>query len=543
MSRPAAYVAIAFGFGILAAEYVSLWIVLATSGVLAVASASSRRKSYRSVLAIVAGAFLIGAWRYQLGRTIAHDDISRFVRSVDAMIGTIASDLEIGNDQMRFVLLVDAVRSPQGWRRASGRVMVSAYPSEWSTKPESVVHRLEYGNRMLIEARPYLPTGPTNPGRLSWKDYLGRRGIYSCATLRDVSKIGFFDSSRFHFCEQRSIGCDVGRVVPTAKESNPVVRMALRAKSRLVASIERLAAGEGGAVIAGMVIGSYAYLPPDVCRNFSRTGTLHLLAASGFNCWVLIFLVSPLLGLVRVYPRWRGALVIVFMLGYVLMVGGKPSLVRAAIMASLMLIARPLGRVSDTISLFFVAAIIILSINPASLFDVGFQLSFLAVWAIIYVSPIIGANSLLSWAGIVNRDPSAPRSAKHFALRKLTGSLGSTAIATIAVSLVTAPVIAYYFNYVSLVSVPANVAVGLGVPVVFGAGLASPVASQAGPLGEVVGFIGSQTTNAMLTVVNVLGEMKWSAISVASPSVLAIVGYYVILHAVLNWLRSRDGAR
>jgi competence protein ComEC len=207
-----------------------------------------------------------------------------------------------------------------------------------------------------------------------------------------------------------------------------------------------------------------------------------------------------------------------------------------------MLLARPLKRTTNTISLFFIAGLVILAIDPGNLFDVGFQLSFLAVWAIIYVSPIIGAGSVLQWAGLAVRDPSAPRKRRHLVLRKFAGALAATAIATIAVTLVTAPAVAYYFNYFSLVSVPANMAVELGVPIVFADGFLSPVAVHIGLLGDAVGSIGTWTTRAMLAVVNELGGLRWSAVSVASPGPLAILGYYVILHAALGYVRSRDAA-
>ncbi|MGB9619738.1 MAG: ComEC/Rec2 family competence protein, partial [Armatimonadota bacterium] len=189
--------------------------------------------------------------------------------------------------------------------------------------------------------------------------------------------------------------------------------------------------------------------------------------------------------------------------------------------------------------LFFIAALVILIIDPANLFDVGFQLSFASVWAIIRVSPILGAKSLLNWAGLVEPGPQA-RLGVRFVLRKLGGVLGATAVATLAVTLVTAPVVAYYFNYVSLVSIPANMAVEFGVPVVFAVGFLSPVGAHFGFLGSLLGYVGDTTARAMLSVVDTLGDLRWSAVSVESPGVLAILGYYVILFGVLSYVRSKN---
>ena len=525
----AAYVAIAFGSGILAAEYVPLWLCAVVSGAIVVAATAPARKKSRAGLAIVAAAFVLGAWRYDIGRGIPIDDISRHIAAATAMQGTAASDLEGSEGRVRFVFRVDQARFPEGWRRASGRVMVSVYSdsrygSGQAPRPIAAVPRLEYGSRAWISAALYRPLDPTNPGRFSWREYLARNGIYSCATVRSASQV---------------------ELLPR-RGGNPLVGLALRARHGLADSISSLPPREENreqkSVIVGMVLGTYAYLPSSTFRNFSRTGTLHLLAASGYNCYVLLFLMGPLLRLVRVLPKWRGAAVILAILLYVFMAGAKPSLVRAAIMSSLVLVARPLKRVPDTIGLFFIAGLIILAIDPANLFDVGFQLSFLAVWAIIYVTPIIGGRSVLNWAGLAVRDPSASPKRRYLVLRKFAGALAATAIATTAVTLVTAPVVAYYFNYFSLTSLPANMAVELGVPVVFAVGFLSPVAVHIGWLGAAVGWIGTETTRLMLAVVNELGAMRWSAVSVASPGPLAILGYYVILHAALGCVRSRNAA-
>ncbi|MGC8861825.1 MAG: ComEC/Rec2 family competence protein [Armatimonadota bacterium] len=522
IGSPASFVAIAFGSGVLAAEYAPLWLCGCVSLlVLVVLSARVRRRAL-STAAILAAAFLVGAWRYDVGRIVAADDVCRFVPYVTAVEGLVASDAEADRGRIRFVLRVDRARVRGDWSRASGRIIVSVYPERRrdtvrEPRQRPTVPDVQYGARLRIMTSPYLPPEPTNPSSFSWRAYLARKGIYSCVSVRDRSKIELL----------------------AGNGANPLIEYALRARHGLVRSIDRLYHLREGSVTAGMVLGMYSYLPEPTLRSFSRTGTLHLLAASGYNCWVLVFLLTPLLKLARVLPRWRGLFVIAAIIMYLLMVGGKPSLMRAAIMASLVLLARPLKRVPDTTVLFFIAALVILIIDPANLFDVGFQLSFASVWAIIRVSPILGAKSLLNWAGLVEPGPQA-RLGVRFVLRKLGGVLGATAVATLAVTLVTAPVVAYYFNYVSLVSIPANMAVEFGVPVVFAVGFLSPVGAHFGFLGSLLGYVGDTTARAMLSVVDTLGDLRWSAVSVESPGVLAILGYYVILFGVLSYVRSKN---
>ena len=187
--------------------------------------------------------------------------------------------------------------------------------------------------------------------------------------------------------------------------------------------------------------------------------------------------------------------------------------------------------------------------NPSYLFDIGFQLSFLAVWGLIAVAPVL--ETLL-------RRTSLPRPAypprRRFGERwvskvgRQAGSwlgreLASVGVATAAVSLATAPIVAYYFNYFSLVSVPANLAVAFAVPAVFLDSFLSPITAHIPHCAGWIGAIGTVSTRAMLSSVDYLGSMRYSALAVRSPGVPAIVGYYVILYAAAGYVRSRFAAR
>ena len=279
---------------------------------------------------ILAAAFVLGAARHSVSRGIAPNDISRLYHVI-AFQGTVASDPEGDEDRVRFVFRVDRAQTRGDWRAATGEVMVSLYSRDVarraSPEPRSrgegeAMPQLEYGDRASIIGPVYQPRDPTNPGRFSYRDYLARQGIYACASVGRASLI---------------------RRLP-ARSGNPLVALALKARHHIAASIEKIHPREEASVIIGMVLGTYAYLPDETFRNFSRTGTLHLLAASGFNCYVLLFLTGPLLRLMRVFPKYRGIATVFVILVYLFAAGAKPSLVRAAVMSSLMLLARPLKR-------------------------------------------------------------------------------------------------------------------------------------------------------------------------------------------------------
>ncbi len=357
-----AVVAVAFAAGILAGDRFGLAgcaLVAASAALLGLLMVPAQR---RATLLLVAAVVVCGALRYAADRSVAPDDVSRFCRQVRAIEGTVASDIGGAPDSRRLSFRVSRARVGDKWRAASGDVMVTMYLA-----PEQSLPRLEYGDRLRLAVHPYIPYEPTNPGQFSWKNYLERHGIYCCASVRDRSRVTVLSKSSSH----------------------SIVRAAFAGKRYLVSSIYRIHSREVASVMSGVVLGTYAYLDDDTLRDFTRTGTLHVLAASGYNCLVLLIIASPLLRLLRVLPRYRWGVMVLLIALYLLMVGPVPSMLRAAVMAILVLLAAPFKRVPDYKNLFYVAAFLVLLFNPSHLFDIGFQLSFLAVLGLIAVAPVL----------------------------------------------------------------------------------------------------------------------------------------------------------
>ncbi|MGQ9454571.1 MAG: ComEC/Rec2 family competence protein [Armatimonadota bacterium] len=479
------------------------------------------KMSYTTSTILLATLFL-GSWRYHLLLNTPPNDVSHYINRLQAIEGTVITDPESNGLRTSFVVRVERARTPDGWKSSTGKVMMVTYRNQRSQESRQAVQvgRIEYGDRVKISVQFYKPSPPTNPGNFSWKTYLAKKGIYVYGSAWRDNQI----------------------VILQQRTGNIVLHTAYRVRHAIVSAIYKVYPWPECSVITGMILGTYAYLPQEVLRDFCRTGTMHILAASGYNCWMLAFLLTPLLSLMRVMPRWRGPVVICCIIFYVLIVGNKPSLVRAAAMITLALLATTIKRIPNPKNLFFVAGLVILAMDPASLFDVGFQLSFLAVWGIIHVSPIIGATSILTATGIIGQNRQAEQGIAPQLARKVIGALEVTTIATVSATLLTAPLVAYYFNYVSLVSLPANLAVGLSVPAVFVAGFLAPFGASVDLIRDILAPAGAGATRIILGVVNYLGSAQYSAVSIPSPSPIGIMGYYVVLHALLHYLKTGRSA-
>lgn len=517
-----AVVALAFAAGIVLADYVPIvgcLLLVVTLLLLELLLVPAR---YRATVVLVSLIALSGAFRYACDRSIAMNDVSRFGRGASAFEGVVASDAGGDTDSRRMTFRVSRVRAAGRWRDASGDVMLSLRPGDGCAIPS-----LAYGDRARIAARPYVPLEPTNPGQFSWKGYLARHGIYACASVSDPGQIEILHKSRAH----------------------SILGAALVAKHYLVSAISKIHPVREASVMSGVVLGTYAYLDDDTLQQFTRTGTLHVLAASGYNCFILLFFASPILKLFRVFPRHKGVIMVFLIAAYMLMVGPMPSLVRAGVMSSLMLLASPLRRIPDYTNLFYVAALVLLILNPSNLFDIGFQLSFLAVWSLIMVVPLIEAvmarTNLSELQGQKRWRGSSHRFFRfvQYARGKLVGIFASTLVGTIAVGLVTAPVVAYYFHYFSLTSLPANLAVAFLEPLVFFDSFASSVTALVPHCSGFIGLLGTLSTRAMLGIVGYFGSMRHSSIAMQSPGVLGIIGYYLVLLSLAGYARSRFAER
>jgi len=500
-----ALVAISFAAGIAAAQRWEFGAIVAAAA-LVVPVVSLVARGHKSTILICAALLILGAGRSNLSSKPSPTDISRLLPGVTAFEGSVASDVESRDQTVRFVLRAKKATLDARSRHVDGLVAVTLYP-------EAEAPPVRYGDILRIEARAYVPHPSTNPGQFSWRDHLARQGIHSSASVKRPGRL----------------------TVTPGVGGNPLLRTGTKIRDHIVAAIYRVHGDDHAPLIAGMALGTYAYLPDETFRAFVRTGTLHLLAASGFNCFVVVFLVGGALKLAGITPKWRAIATAIAVVAYLFIAGPMPSLRRATAMAVLYLLAVIVGRPSHLKNILFASALILLIAEPSKLFDVGFQLSYLSVGALVYVGPIISAL-----VRIANTDTSRPkRSAGRRLWRKSAGEFAAVFAGTLTITLVTTPISAHYFNSVSLVSIPANVAMAGGVWAIFVDGLLCPVAAHYPPAAAALATVGGIVTNAMLRIVRYMGSLPYASVTVASPRGLGLCGYYAILLTALAYTKDR----
>ena len=275
---------------------------------------------------------------------------------------------------------------------------------------------------------------------------------------------------------------------------------------------------EQGALARGMVLGQDGALTEDVREDFRATGLAHLVAASGANVILLATLVLALGTAAGLGLSARLWLALVLVAAYVPLAGAGPSIQRAGVMGAAGLVAALAGRPASRWYALLLAAALTLAWNPHAAADPGWQLSFAAVLSLLALVPALRAR--LGAAG-------------------LPPMLTEALAVTIAATLGTAPLIALYFERLSLVSLPANV-------------LAAPAVAPVMWLGTIAGSLG-QVAPALAAPVAALaalplGYLTWLAeraaalpfadIAVPSPGPLGVLATYgAAAAAALAWRR------
>ena len=278
-----------------------------------------------------------------------------------------------------------------------------------------------YGDRLFVRGTIKKPKEGVS---FNYREYLQRQDIFAVINTKE----------------------DNVRVLSHNYRVNPVLRYLYLIRERLKNQIIKNMPLETGGFLRAILLGDRSELPQGLEANFKDSGTMHILAISGLHVGLIALSILYLLKSLRVKRELAYILTILFLIFFVLLTLSRPSVIRAAVMACIFLVGMLLGRRADVYNSLGAAALFILVRNPKDLFNVGFQLSFFAVFAILYLAP----KFMKSIKGDVN-----------FYLRKF---LYMPLAVSVAAWLGTFPLILYYFRIVTPVAIIANLFI---IPLLF----------------------------------------------------------------------------
>lgn len=284
-----------------------------------------------------------------------------------------------------------------------------------------------------------------NPFEFSYATHCARNNIY----YRQWCKAG-----------------DVALYAPLDPRRAPITD---RAHDWSMAQLARyLGADRARGLLQAMILGDEINLDEDLRQAYADTGIVHIIAISGGNISIFFIVVAFLLGWIRhrkyLWIKYAVALPIIWF--YVLMAGAQPSAMRAAVMFSVLAFGIMMQKNKNGLNQLMAAAFTLLCSEPAWLFSIGFQLSFVAVLSILlFFKPVY---ELLPITGR-KVDKNGPRLLKvAFAIGNAFGSVVSMSIAA---ELLVAPLVMYYFHTYPIMFALANVAAFIFMSITLVAGV------------------------------------------------------------------------
>ena len=214
-------------------------------------------------------------------------------------------------------------------------------------------------------------------------------------------------------------------------------------KKKIIQQIKKILPEPESSLLAGILIGAKEDMGKELLEEFRETGIIHIVVLSGFNLTILAQFIMIILSVFgRKVSAIFGSLSIIL---FAIMTGASATIVRASLMALLVILARVLGRSSEAVRLLFLAGFIMLIFNPMLLlYDASFQLSFLATLGLLVLSPKI--EDFIKYGNF-----------KIFNLKEVLG-------ATLSTQIFVFPLLLYLMGEISIISPLVNILILILVP-------------------------------------------------------------------------------
>jgi competence protein ComEC len=503
--RPALWAAILYAAGICLGRLIDppMGLMAALAGLLLILCILATRGHVPALwpsLLVGLALFLTAGLHYEIRTRLFpwHHLARRPVTAEQATVyGRVISGPEEKGADATCVLQATAVDTGRGRMSAAGRVLVRIRGFQNEPGP---------GNEVSIRGRLRCPQGARNPGEFDYRGYLRRRGIWATLTT------------------------DADGVEPVISGSRGwLVSLASQARRHLTTVISRTLPGSPRALLMGLLLGQRGGLPDEVAAAFSDAGVIHVLAVSGLHVGLIVGIFYALFCALRL-PHWAAtSLTLALAAFYMVVVDLRPSVVRATIMATAVMVGRLLERDSDLLNTIPFAGLVILIWNPQLLFELGFQLSFAATLSIVYLH---GRLLSLCCPFLSTASP-----------KWLRWTIAGLAV-SLSAQLGTLPIVAYHFQKIPVISLVANLVVvplvGLAVALGFTTALLFPLSAHLSGLYAAANWL---VLNILIRLVTWAASLPMACFHVPRPAAYWIIIYYLFLILGVNLKRSRAAAR
>ncbi|HOT92061.1 MAG TPA: ComEC/Rec2 family competence protein [Anaerolineae bacterium] len=472
-----------------AARFPLVWLLLALPTILVLHFGWNEHPNARRTIIVLLG-ILCGAGRLALAQPHIDTGHIAFYNNAGCVVieGIVVREpdhrptLTNLHVDVQALVLADGERLP-----LRGRVLVKA----------PAYNEVEYGD--LIRATGWLET-PPGFASFSYRDYLARQGVHSLLRKADVEVLashqGFF-----------------------------LWEWLYRFKALALRTLLSLLPEPQASLLAGILLGVESGIPDDLNEAFVATGTSHIVAISGFN---LSIIAGVFVQLTERLLKGRGKtlLPLIGLWLYTILVGATAAVMRAAVMATVMIIARREERSTHGPTSLAAAAVVMALINPYVLWDVGFQLSLAATLGLILYTEPLTRGFQRFFERLTDQERA----------QRIVGVLSDALIVTLAAQITTTGVIIGVFRRLSLVTLLTNLFVLPAQPYVmlFG-GVALVIALLVYPLGQALSWLAWVFLTYTIEIVRWTATFPLASIELGNVTLPLVWGYYIALTLVTWW--------
>lgn len=351
------------------------------------------------------------------------------------------------------------------------------------------------GESIAITGSLYQPQPPSNPGGFNFKKYLAQQGAFAGLRGRYISH----------------------------DDSQPAPWGLWKIRQRITRAQAKLLGVPEGSLLSAMVLGRLAVdLPYEIRDIFVQVGLAHILAASGFQ-------VSFLLGIIlavtqRFSPKIRFSLGLLTLLLYLGLTGISPSVLRATLMGLAVLIALVSQRQTKPLNVLLGVAILLLIANPTWIFDIGFQLSFLATLGLMVTVPPLMQG--LNW---------------------MPPFFASLIAVPLAVTIWTLPLQLYIFNVLSPYSILVNIIASPLISIITLGGMASALVALMLPgMGSLIAQGLHYPIFGLIETADYFSQLPGNSIAVGRISLMQLIALYslnLLIWGYFIWLNPDSNPR
>lgn len=514
--RPLVIFAISYIAGLIIGLFIlnSIFFILIFSFLFLLLLSKILRKKTSIIIVISIFFVLLGLFRvYIHSLPFPKSHISNVINDKEKvnLEGLIISPPQFELNKTRFFIEAKKIHSREGTRIVNGKAKITIY--------ESYVN-LKYKDRVLVKKiRLHPPIGFQNFNTFNYQSYMQRQGIY---VIGGVSK-----GSRVEILERNEKG---------------IINTLFTIKNKILKNIDSSLPFPTNRIIKAIVWGNRGLLDRDIIEVFNNSGIAHLLAISGlhigFIAFTSFFLIYKLIFYIQYFLIPKGityldskkiaALITIFPIFiYAIMVGNRIPTLRAGIMIYTYLLAIILDRHRDLYNILALAVIILLVWNPLSFYNIGFQLSFIAVLGIIF------CISNFLYNNYNNTEIKKERFNFYSLIKK---RIFQYLIVSLAASLSVLPIISLYFNKLIFVSPISNFIIlpfaSFLIPFALFSSLLGLIYT---PIIGLTSWIINIFSSTIFYIAKFFSSLPFSYIFVSKPSLLILLLYYTALFTIFTY--------